>query len=471
MVRNVEFPILKDGVKIGSVKAPAGKPLPLVSLSKEDVTVTYCQQPNRVPLDATDIRERARQAMEEISRGAKDVEASRLLSTTPASKPEALATPPVPVPKKEAASASRYLRAHGREIQDASGKAIILRGVNIGGWLVTEGWMCGQTDENERRALERMEERFGEEKAATLINAWYDNWFTSEDLDALQGYGFNLIRIPFSWRNLQNAKGEWIRNKRGEIDFSRFDWIVAEAAKRGIYIIFDLHRWPGKYGEISRVTDEGQKIREQMADLWKEFARHFKGNATIAGYDVINEPEGSPGDLPHRAFYDAIRSVDPDRMLIMEWTSVRHWPSYGWENVVVSDHYPESEAKDIPASEVEKRLQAFEEKKLEKTPNYSDYPVFMGEAKAPEDNAESARAMVEAFEKRGWSWAIWTYKGISVGGWASFNYHGSLKYDMTGVSYEELLDLWTDGLSRWRSSSGNKNYYLTNWWIEGYSKH
>ena len=59
----------------------------------------------------------------------------------------------------------------------------------------------------------------------------------------------------------------------------------------------------------------------------------------------------------------------------------------------------------------------------------------------------------------------------SVGGWASFNYHGSLKYDMTGVSYEELLDLWTDGLSRWRSSSGNKNYYLTNWWIEGYSKH
>ena len=366
---------------------------------------------------------------------------------------------------------SPYLHQHGREIQDASGKSVILRGVNIGGWLVTEGWMCGQTDANDRLALERLEERFGESKASTLINAWYDNWFTVEDFDALENYGFNVIRVPFSWRNLQNAKGDWTRNEKGEIDFSRFDWVVNEAAKRGIYVVFDLHRWPGIYGEISRATDEGEKYRVQMAVLWKEFALHFKGNKTIAGYDVINEPEGSPGDLPHRAFYDAIRSVDPDRMLIMEWTEERQWPTYGWENVVVSDHYPESEAKEIPANEIEKRLEQFEKKKAEKSPDYVKYPVFIGEAKAPEDTAESARGMVDAFGKRGWSWAIWTYKGISVGGWASFNYYSSLNYDLTNISYEELLELWTDGLGLWRRSSGAPNFYLTDWWIEGYSKH
>lgn len=40
----------------------------------------------------------------------------------------------------------------------------------------------------------------------------------------------------------------------------------------------------------------------------------------IAAFDVINEPEGSPWNAPHRAFQKAIRKEDPDRMIVTEWS-------------------------------------------------------------------------------------------------------------------------------------------------------
>ncbi len=45
-----------------------------------------------------------------------------------------------------AAKSQRVLHTSGNKIIDSTGKQVILRGVNLGGWLVTEDWMCGITD-------------------------------------------------------------------------------------------------------------------------------------------------------------------------------------------------------------------------------------------------------------------------------------------------------------------------------------
>ncbi len=355
-----------------------------------------------------------------------------------------------------------YLQTKGKRIVNRKGEAVDLRGVNIGGWLVTEGWMCGQTDDAGRGALEQLEARFGSGKAAALMDAWRDNWFTSRDLDLIQSWGFNLIRVPFGWRNLQDGGGSWIRDRSGNIDFSRLDWVVAEAAKRRIYVVFDLHIWPrqfekGNYGLPSRWSEDGKAVRARMAALWSEVAKHFKGNGAVAGFDVINEPEGSPWNAPHHAFSDAIRAQDPERMVIVEWCGYDKMPKEFPKNTVYSDHYS---FKDQPG------LSSYRDS-LAKHPEV-DTPLFLGEMKAGQDNAGAARWMAESMNKEGWHWAVWTYKAVNCGGWAAFNYHASMRYDLSKDSYESLLEKWTRGLTLWQDPSGQKNHAITQWWVDGF---
>ena len=352
---------------------------------------------------------------------------------------------------------------------DGAGKTVQLRGVNIGGWLVTEGWMCGQSDDGGRGALEQLEKRFGSEKAATLMNAWYDHWFTAKDLDTLKSYGFNVIRVPFGWRNLQDADGNWKRDAHGSIDFSRLDWVVKEAAKRGIYVVFDLHVWPRQlekdgYGLPSRWSADGIAVRAKMADLWGVVARHYKGNGQIAAFDVINEPEGSPYDAPHHAFYDAIRAQDSERMIVEEWVSYPNTPQENWTNVVWSDHYPGKKETGTP----EERLTAYDVDAGISAHPEVQCPIFMGEIKSPQDTTESAAALAQALNKRGWSWAVWTYKAVNQGGWALFNYNRSVRYNLAADSYESILSKWQTQLTQWQDQKKPVNYIGNTALIDGY---
>ncbi|MGA2173052.1 MAG: cellulase family glycosylhydrolase [Sedimentisphaerales bacterium] len=357
-----------------------------------------------------------------------------------------------------------YLHTLGNRIVDRTGKVVRLRGVNIGGWLVTEGWMCGQSDDRTRGALEQLEKRFGPDKAARLMNAWYDNWFTTNDLDLIQSWGFNVIRVPFGYRNLQDAAGNWKRDAGGNIDFARMDWVVREAARRGIYVIFDLHVWPRQeekdnYGLPSRWSEEGKVVRAKMAKLWGEVAKHFKGNAAVAAFDIINEPEGSPWNAPQHAFSDAIRAQDPERMIIVETTGYENMPKEFPKNTVYSDHYAFKDK--VSLEKYLKALRAHPEVRV---------PIFLGEMKAGEDTVESARWMAETMNKEGWNWTIWTYKAVNYGGWAGFNYYGELQYDLSKDSYESILDKLTHGLSQWQDPAKPRNYYLTQWWVDGFKQ-
>lgn len=371
-------------------------------------------------------------------------------------------------PRSQALGPEQTLSVKGRDLVDRSGQVVRLRGVNIGGWLVTEGWMCGQTDSRGRWAWEQLEERFGAEKAEALMEDWFDNWFIEDDLDTIRSWGFNVIRVPFSYRNLQDAAGNWRRNAQGEIDFTRPDWIVREAGRRGLYVVLDLHVWRGQredYHRISRAEPGGEKDREQAAALWREVARHFKGNAAIAGFDVINEPEGSPENLLHRALYEAVRSQDRDRVVILESIDPTLLSEPAWQNVVWSGHYPTSDQD--TAGSVEERVARWARQSGLDRPGV-DVPVFIGEMKAPADSAEAARELADAMDRRGWSWAVWTYRAVNAGGWAAFNYYDALTYDLTQDSYASLRAKWRQDLRQWQRANRSDTYHWNRWWVDGF---
>ena len=237
---------------------------------------------------------------------------------------------------------SGYQQTSGTKIVDASGNTVQWKGTNLGGWLVWEDWMCGITDNSgsaDRFPQTTLENRFGEDQTRELMKVWQDNWLVESDFDNLAAMGFNVLRLPFSYRNFVRSDGSYITDSNGQLDYSRLEWAIAQAKKRGMYVIPTYHIWEGqeqRYSTISEDSWEGQQQRNRCGDLWTMIAQHFAGETAIAAFDAINEPTGSANNNLQRDLYNAIRKGDPKRIIVME--SISAAPDSDWTNVVYSMH-------------------------------------------------------------------------------------------------------------------------------------
>lgn len=373
-------------------------------------------------------------------------------------------------PSAASIGSMKALSAKGSQIVDSSGNVVQLRGTNLGGWLVLENWMCGISDQQDpglnnsiryRFALNTLEDRFGESKANALIDAWQDHFMTETDFERLQNMGVNVVRVPFHWRTHQNKDRTWRTRSDGQIDFKRLDWVVAQAAKHSMYVIPTYHIWLGQktqYSRISENTRDGASDRARAAEVWKAVAKHFKGNTTIAGFDIINEPTGSAGNVLQESLYQAVRSEDPTRMVIME--SVGASPqSMKWTNVVYSFHQYSMMGQDAGAN------QSAYDKDAETFARWRAFPVpvYIGEFMAQPDATNSTLdTMLKHYNDGGFAWTSWTYKGVDNGGWAFFNYPSKLKISVDNDSYETIMQAWTN-MPQPQANTQLINRYKTYW--------
>lgn len=190
-----------------------------------------------------------------------------------------------------------FLKADGKILRNDYGKGdiVTLRGTNIGGWQLMESWMCPTNSVDQKTTVRVLTERFGAERADELIKIYEDNWIIEDDFDILKDMNFNCLRLPISYINLLDNKGKL---RKDTLD--KYDWFTEEAGKRDLYVILDLHAAPGSQsgrdhtgdtsGSILFTDKESQKL---TISLWEQLAEHYKANPVIAGYDLLNEPEGS----------------------------------------------------------------------------------------------------------------------------------------------------------------------------------
>ncbi len=346
-----------------------------------------------------------------------------------------------------------YVHTSGQNIVDGSGNVLHLKGTNIGGWLVTENWMDGMTDASDnagsssdnsvgRFAKETLESRFGEAQALNLMNVWYDNFFTTQDLDNIKGMGMNLIRVPFGYRNLQHPDGSWVTDGSGNIDFSRLDWIVNEAGNRGIYVILDLHIWQTQrqnYQQISGNNDEGKAAQAQAAAIWTEVTKHFKGNGNIAAFDVLNEPTGSYANVMQIAMYNAVRAQDASRMIVME--SMGADPaSLGWNNVVYSIHEYGMMGTDFGTNQA-----SFNNDLNGAIRSFHNFniPVYVGEFMVQE-SGPTLSWLLNQYNSNNLAWTNWTYKAVNMGSWAFYNLGGNVHVDLQNDSAQTIQSVWSN---------------------------
>lgn len=218
------------------------------------------------------------------------------------------------------------LKTDGTKWVKASGTPILLKGTNLGNWLVQEFWMMGQGGNgvHDQCTLEaKLTERFGYDEKERLIKLFRDNWIKERDWDQLKAFGFNVVRLPILWNVIEDEKNP--RTLRADA-WHYLDWSIAEAKKRGIYVILDLHGALGGQTPNDHTGCSGQnkywtdaEYQDRTKWLWEQIATRYKGEPAVAAFDPLNEPWGSTAeDMAVRVteLYETIRKID-DKHIVM----------------------------------------------------------------------------------------------------------------------------------------------------------
>ena len=365
-----------------------------------------------------------------------------------------------------------FLETDGQNIVNQKGEKVILKGVNLGAWMIWEDWLCPYENSLDHyTALEILTDRFGQDKAYELMNTYMDNWITEYDLDEIKKMGFNAVRVPFWFRNFYyDDKGTKILDKNGEWDFSRLEWVVEECSERELYVVLDMHGavgyqsdapHNGKKGSVGLYadTEQGEKYRQLTDELWTEIATRFKDSPAVAMYDLLNEPmcDVDAGEIERRInnemiytrLYDTVRAVDSKHIITMEaiWTAIAlpmAWTK-GWDNVVYQVHFYNN-------SNFIFNLFAWFTKFI-----YADVPMMMGEF-YPHQKTTWENCF-NTLEKANYSWFLWTYMATGHGMWESDwclrgSKDGFERAKLETDSYEEIARKWGECI---RTENGFQN--------------
>lgn len=240
---------------------------------------------------------------------------------------------------------STSLHTQGAQIRDKSGNVVRLTGVS---------WFGMETDWFAPHGLDKQS------------LGWH--------LDKMKALKFNSIRIPFCSQMLDDGKmpNQIIYDKnpelRGKKPVEILDTIISEAGKRGLRIILDRHR-PDAYSQ-AELWYTGQYSEQRFIDDWKMLAQRYRGNSTVIGFDLHNEPHGqatwgsgnmqTDWRLAAERAGNAVLAVNPDLLIIVEGIESVNGNYYWWggnlmpagqnpvrlnvaDRVVYSTHdYPES---------------------------------------------------------------------------------------------------------------------------------
>jgi aryl-phospho-beta-D-glucosidase BglC (GH1 family) len=133
-----------------------------------------------------------------------------------------------------------------------------IRGVNLGGWLLSEPWMmptewssmgCGSAC-SEFDCVSAL----GQSQANTAFNTHYSSWITPSTIQDIHNAGLNTIRIPigyWSMRSLVDSSEHF-----PEMDLSYLDAVIQQAADLGMFVVMDLHGAPGAQKVMDAFTGQ-----------------------------------------------------------------------------------------------------------------------------------------------------------------------------------------------------------------------
>ncbi len=343
------------------------------------------------------------------------------------------------------------LRASGTNIIGGDGQPLQLKGVNLGGWLVMEPWMTPADSSglpDEYGIVQKLDARFGVATEQSLINTYRQSWINGHDLDNIKARGLNVVRVPVWWGDFYplSALGSPTAPALRADAFALLDWLVRQASERGIYTVIDMH---GVFGGQSASASTGQansnaywasaSNQANTQSMWAAIAAHFRGNAWVAGYDLLNEPDGAPSQQAAltqlNSLYAAVRAADPDHLIFLEgtfghaykaqwgWGALPSPASQGWTNVAYEMHEYQYNATDANVQRgADNQVADFNGHKAA-----YDVPCYIGEFN-DFGYGDAWGHSVGAFNAEGMGWSSWSYKathGPGPDSWGLYDPNGA----------------------------------------------
>lgn len=313
------------------------------------------------------------------------------------------------------AQASRFITSKGKEIIGVDGKPFLIKGTNLGNWLVPEGYMFKFKEATSPRLIdETFKELVGPSTTKEFWKKYLNVYITQDDIHYLKTTGINSIRVPFNYRLFTTE------NYMGDNDSTRgfiyLDKVINWCKGEGLYVILDMHCAPG--GQTGDNIDDGygypflfesEADQNKVVSIWKRIAQHYATETTVMGYDLLNEPIAHYFDknklnpmleVVYKKITAAIRTVDNNHLLFLggaQWDS--NFKPFGApfdSKMVYQFHkYWTATTKDVIQEYIDFR-------------DKYNVPIYCGET--GENNDDWVMKFRKTLEENNIGWHFWPYK-------------------------------------------------------------
>src|SRR4030095_5172174 len=176
---------------------------------------------------------------------------------------------------------SKFVTRRGQELVSPDGKPLHLKGINLGNWLLPEGYMFKFKTANSPRMIQSVvDELLGEDEARRFWRAFREKYITREDIRVRKQLGCNSVRVPFSYRLFVSESDQQKLEGPG---YELLDQVVNWCKQEGLSVTLDMHGAPG--GQTGDNIDdswgypflfESAESQQLTVNIWRKIAARLR---------------------------------------------------------------------------------------------------------------------------------------------------------------------------------------------------
>lgn len=271
-------------------------------------------------------------------------------------------------PGSPARAAPGYLHTDGKELKNAQGQVVLLRGVNT--------YVCIQNNQT---------------KFTKIAEA-----------------GFNVVRLAL-WKNAieGNPSGPCV----GQTGLAEIDKALSYAKNAGLMVILDHHRWGADIENAPLAFFTTPALQQEWLTMWKLLIARYQNDPTVIGIDLMNEPWAITGQTPinkthwesiAKNAYTTLHPLNPNLIIFVSGWGMATQPMWSdleflkQPNLALSDHVYRERSRAFLLTRYQSYLNA-------------GIPIWLGEVGFQESEASFMESQLDFYDELALHYTVFVF--------------------------------------------------------------